>query len=89
MEADLLARIEGIKRENRFNYIKMMQDGQVSIILMSKPGAQFEAKMLANGCEEGLKMQKTNFLEELVIEHETESKLKFKEKLQKEFYNVF
>ena len=38
-EAELLAKIEQIKEVNKNNYINMMKDGMVSIILLSKPGA--------------------------------------------------
>jgi len=34
----------------------MMREGTTAIILMSKPGALSEAKLLAKGCESGLKL---------------------------------
>ena len=67
----------------------MMRDGMASILLLSRQGGQSAAKILSNGCEEGLKLQKTNFLEDLFIEHDTDSSIKFKEKISKEFFNVF
>ena len=66
-----------------------MMEGVVGLILMSKPGGISDAKLLANGCETGLKMQKTNFLDDLFIEHTTSSNVTFKEKITKEFFNVF
>jgi hypothetical protein len=66
-----------------------MRDGYSCIVLMSKPGGISAAKMLTNGCETGLKMQKTHFLDELFIDHKSNSNIKFKEKINKEFFNVF
>lgn len=71
------------------HYIRYMQDGMVAIILLSRPGAISQSRLIANGCEKGLKMQKTNFLDDLYIEHEGQDGSKFKEKVAKEFYNIY
>lgn len=86
-EIKVLATVEGIKECNLTNYINMMKDGISSIILLSKWGALAQAHLLVNGCEMGLKLQRTHFLDDLYIEHKADKSV-FREKINKEFYNV-
>ncbi|KRX06499.1 hypothetical protein PPERSA_05112 [Pseudocohnilembus persalinus] len=79
----------GVKEQNFDDYVRYMRDGLVSIILLSKPGAISQSKLIANGCQKGLKMQQTNFLDDLYKEHRTDTGYLFKEKVQKQFFNIY
>ncbi|EAR95491.2 hypothetical protein TTHERM_00078950 (macronuclear) [Tetrahymena thermophila SB210] len=87
-QAKLLAKLEGISDSNKENYISMMREGIVQIILLTKPGGVKQVQVLSNGCITGLKLQKTNYLDELFVLHEQNGVI-FKEIIQKNFFNVF
>ncbi|EGR34539.1 hypothetical protein IMG5_007980, partial [Ichthyophthirius multifiliis] len=87
-QVNILANLENISSANRQSYINMMTEGFVLIVLLTKPGGIKAVEILSDGCNTGLKLSKTNFLEELYVEH-NQGGLTFNEKIQKQFYNVF
>jgi hypothetical protein len=59
------------------------------VVLLSRPGAYFASKSLMLGCETGLRIRRSNIMNDMYIEHRTKSGGALREKLHMDYHNVF